>query len=127
MKDIKAKLIKLLEEVAKYLCIDLIPIEYEKLEIDNSRSIIKSILKILINIKYENNFIELAKYITHEMRHIFQIYWANLMNDKLAIIWEKELAQTKSSANIDVNSNEYNDYSLQVMELLMQYLLVSFI
>ena len=35
------------------------------------------------------------------------------MNDKL----KEELAQTKSPANIDVNSNEYNDYSLQAIEL----------
>ena len=39
------------------------------------------------------------------------------MNDKLARIWKEELAQAKSSANIDVNSNEYNDYSLQAIEL----------
>ena len=51
------------------------------------------------------------------MRHIFQIYYVNLMNDKLARIWKEELAQAKSSANIDVNSNEYNDYSLQAIEL----------
>ena len=105
MIDIKHKLIKLSEEVADYLGIDLIPIEYENLEIDDSRLILKPIPKIVINVKYENNFIESAKCVTHEMRHIFQIYYVNLMNDKLARIWKKELAQTKSSANIDVNSN----------------------
>lgn len=117
MIDIKHKLIKLSEEVAYYLGIDLIPIEYENLEIDDSRLILKPIPKILLNVKYENNFIESAKCITHEMRHIFQIYYVNLMNDKLARIWKEELAQAKSSANIDVNSNEYNDYSLQAIEL----------
>ncbi|MBP3503523.1 MAG: hypothetical protein J6K18_00140 [Bacilli bacterium] len=117
MKDIKDILIKLSEEVAEYLGIDLIPIEYENLEIDDSRLILKPISKIVINIKYENNFLESAKCITHEMRHIFQIYWANLMDDKFARIWKEELAQAKSSANINVNSNEYNDYSLQAIEL----------
>ncbi len=117
MKDIKDKLIKLSEEVAEYLGIDLIPLEYENLEIDDSRLILKPISKIVINIKYENNFLESAKCITHEMRHIFQIYWANLMDDKFARIWKEELAQAKSSANINVNSNEYNDYSLQAIEL----------
>ena len=39
------------------------------------------------------------------------------MNDKLARIWKEELAQAKSSVNIDVHSNEYNDYSLQSIEL----------
>ena len=117
MKDIKEKLIKLSEEVADYLGIDLIPIEYENLEIDDSRLILKPIPKIVINIKYEDNFTESAKCITHEMRHIFQIYYVNLMNDKLSRIWKEELAQAKSSANIDVNSNEYNDYSLQAIEL----------
>lgn len=39
------------------------------------------------------------------------------MNDKLARIWKEELAQAKSSANINVNSNEYNDYSLKAIEL----------
>jgi hypothetical protein len=83
MKDIKEKLIKLSEEVVDYLGIDLIPIEYEKLEIDDSRLILKPTSKIVINVKYENNFIESAKCITHEMRHIFQIYYVNLINDKL--------------------------------------------
>lgn len=83
MKDIKEKLIKLSEEVVDYLGIDLIPIEYEKLEIDDSRLILKPTSKIVINVKYENNFIESTKCITHEMRHIFQIYYVNLINDKL--------------------------------------------
>lgn len=117
MLDIKHKLIKLSEEVADYLGIDLIPIEYENLEIDDSRLILKPIPKIVISIKYEDNFTESAKCITHEMRHIFQIYWSNLMNDKLAKIWKEELTQVKSSANIDVNSSEYNDYSMQAIEL----------
>lgn len=117
MEDIQDKLIKLSEEVATYLGIDLIPIEYKNLEIDYSRLILKPILKIVISIKYEDNFAESAKCITHEMRHIFQIYYVNLMNDKLARIWKEELAQAKSSANINVNSNEYNDYSLQAIEL----------
>lgn len=117
MKDIKEKLIEISEEVANYLGIDLIPIEYENLEMDDSRLILKPIPKIVINIKYEDNFIESAKCITHEMRHIFQIYYVNIMNDKLARIWKEELAQAKSSANINVNSKEYNDYSLQAIEL----------
>ena len=57
MIDIKHKLIKLSEEVADYLGIDLIPIEYENLEIDDSRLILKPIPRIVINIKYKNNFI----------------------------------------------------------------------
>ncbi len=117
MKDIKDKLIKLSEEVADYLGIDLIQIEYKNLEIDDSRLVLKPIPKIVINIKYEDSFTESAKCITHETRHIFQIYYVNLMNDKLARIWKEELAQAKSSANINVNSNEYNDYSLQAIEL----------
>ena len=117
MIDIKQKVINISEEVADYLGLDLIPIEYENFEIDDSRLVLKPIPKIVISIKYEDNFIESAKCITHEMRHIFQIYYVNLMNDKLARIWKEELAQAKSSANINVNSNEYNDYSLQAIEL----------
>ncbi len=117
MIDIKEKLIKLSEEVSEYLGIDLLPIEYEKLDVDDSILVLKPTPKIIINKKYENDFVESAKCITHEMRHIFQIYWASLMNDKHARIWKEELAQAKSSANINVNSNEYNDYSLQAIEL----------
>lgn len=117
MIDIKHKVIKLSEEVADYLGIDIIPIECENLKIDDSRLVLKPVPKIVINVKYESNFIESAKCITHEMRHIFQIYYVNLMNDKLARMWKEELAQVKSSANINVNSNEYNDYSLQTIEL----------
>lgn len=46
MIDIRHKLIKLSEELADYLGIDLIPIEYENLEIDDSRLILKPILKL---------------------------------------------------------------------------------
>ena len=65
MKDIKDILIKLSEEVAEYLGIDLIPMEYENLEIDDSRLILKPIPKIALNVQYENNFIESAKCITN--------------------------------------------------------------
>lgn len=111
------KLIKLSEDVADYLGIEAIPVEYESLEIDDSRLVLKPIPKIVINKGYENDFIESAKCITHEMRHIFQIFWANLMNDKVAIQWKQELSRVKNSANINVNSSEYNNYSLQSIEL----------
>ena len=75
MIDIKHKLIKLSEEVADYLGIDLIPIEYKNIEIDDSRLVLKPIFKIVINIKYKDNFTESAKCITHETSHIFQIYY----------------------------------------------------
>ena len=80
-EQIKLIMVNNFKEYLAYM--DLIPIEYKNLEIDDSRLILKPIPKIVINVKYEDNFTESAKRITHEIRHIFQIYYVNLMNDKL--------------------------------------------
>lgn len=71
MKIIKVIIIKLAEEESEYLDIDLIPIESGELDIDNSRLVLKPTSKIIINKKYENDFIESTKCITHKMSHIF--------------------------------------------------------
>ncbi len=57
----KKQIKKLSEEVVDCLGIDLTPIEYENLEIDDSILIIKPISKIVINIEYENKFVKILK------------------------------------------------------------------
>lgn len=54
----------------------------------------------------------------HEYRHVFQIYYANLMNDELAKIWREELGTAKNSNNININNaTEFTEYSLQMIEI----------
>lgn len=63
---------QLSKKVADYLGLDEIPIEFGKIE-DDSILITKGIPKIVINEKYNGNYLECAKSITHEYRHAFQI------------------------------------------------------
>lgn len=54
----------------------------------------------------------------HEYRYVFQIYYANLMNDELAKIWREELGTAKNSNNININNaTEFTEYSLQMIEI----------
>lgn len=47
---------------------------------------------------------ECAKTITHEMRHLFQMFWAGLMNDDLARRWKEAFNNPISSENDNIIS-----------------------
>lgn len=54
-----------------------------------------------INKKFDKDYVECAKVITHEYRHIYQIYYANMFNDDSAGRWKKELSTLMNSSNMD--------------------------
>ena len=83
------KLDELAKRIANHLAVEELEIKFDKI-IDDSRLYPKEGL-IVINEKYKDNYIECAKSLAHEYRHVFQIYYANLMNDELAKIWREEL------------------------------------
>ena len=76
------KLDELAKRIANHLAVEELEIKFDKI-IDDSRLYPKEGL-IVISEKYKENYIECAKSLTHEYRHVFQIYYANLVNDELA-------------------------------------------
>lgn len=59
-------------------------------------------------------FIACAKAITHEYRHVFQIFYANMFNDERAKRWRSELSTLVNTSNMD---NEGMNYINQELEL----------
>lgn len=104
IKEIK----QLMQEVVDYLGLDLIPLEFDEIS-DDSRLITKPHLKLVINSKFENNYVECAKSITHELRHLFQITYVALMNDERAARWKEELSSAKTGNEVG--------YVMQELEL----------
>ena len=110
------KLNELSKRIADHLAVEELEIKFDKI-IDDSRLYPKKGF-IVINEKYKANYIECAKSLAHEYRHVFQIYYANLMNDELAKIWRDELWTAKNSNNININNaTEFTEYSLQMIEI----------
>lgn len=69
---------------------------------------------VAINKKFENDYVECAKAITHEYRHVFQIFYANMFNDERAKRWRSELSTLVNTSNMD---NEGMNYINQELEL----------
>ena len=76
------KIDELAKRIVNCLIVEELEIKFDKI-IDDSRLYPKEGL-IVISEKYKENYIECAKSLTHEYRHVFQIYYANLVNDELA-------------------------------------------
>ncbi len=87
-----------LDELSKRICnhlgLDVLEYKFENLGIEDSRLYIKEEY-IGINIKYKNNYLECAKCLSHEYRHVFQLYYMNIMNDERAKRWKEEFSNAK--------------------------------
>lgn len=81
--DMLEKIKALAERVAEYLGVEIIPIEFDNI-VDDSRLVLRPEVKIVINSKYQDDYFECAKAVTHEYRHLFQIFYANMFNDSRA-------------------------------------------
>lgn len=101
------KLDELAKRIANHLAVEELEIKFDKI-IDDSRLYPKEGL-IVINEKYKDNYIECAKSLAHEYRHVFQIYYANLMDDELAKIWREELHSVVTSGD--------TGYEMQLLEI----------
>ena len=106
-------LIKLQNEIAEHLGIDRLPIKYEELELDDSRLYLKEEY-VAINIKYKDNYLECAKAICHEYRHVFQIFYANLFDNERAIRWKKLIPNLVNSSTINKDGSNYVNQELEV-------------
>ncbi len=105
----------IVNKVVKKLGIEEVPIVFDASITDDSRLELRPTVRIVINEKHKDNFIEYTKCIVHEYRHLFQIFWARLMNDDIARRWKEELSKAISSSNLDQNSIE--DYYFQELEI----------
>lgn len=115
MKE-KQKLFKLVYDVAEHLGVDQLPVEFAPIGLDDSKLIISPKAKIVINSKFEDDFIECAKCITHELRHVYQIYYTQFINDNLSRVWKNEIADAKNS-NSFINTQANANYKLQAIEV----------
>ena len=102
----------LCQRVADRLGIDPLEIKFEEM-IDDSRLYIKEEY-VAINKKFEYDYVECAKAITHEYRHVFQIFYANMFNDDRARRWRVELSNLVNTSNIN---NKGSNYIGQELEL----------
>lgn len=117
--DINKKIETLSKKVVDHLGVEMIPISYDDSILDDSRLCVKPEVKLVINERHKNNYIECAKSIVHEFRHLFQIMYAFNFNDELAIRWRKAFQNTKSSENSDIlnNIDDSTEYVYQEIEI----------
>lgn len=102
----------LCQRIADRLGIDPLDIKFEEM-IDDSRLYIKEEY-VAINKKFEYDCVECAKAITHEYRHVFQIFYANMFNDDRARRWRSELSNLVNTSNM---SDKGSNYISQELEL----------
>ena len=88
MMDFK-RLNSLVDRLTEYLGIEKVPIEFSNVIKDDSRLVLQPKVKILVNNKYNNNYLECAKAVTHEYRHWFQLNWVSYIDDNLSKLWGK--------------------------------------
>ena len=112
-EEMLGKLIKLSMDVADLLGIDYLPIMFEEMA-EDSRIYFKEEY-IAINEKYKDNYIECAKCVTHELRHVYQLFYVRLSNDAKAKRMKEELANMKELDPNDLNS--ISNYSFQEIEI----------
>ena len=113
-EEMLGKLIPLSIEVSSYLEIDFLPIIFEELDEEESRIYFEEEY-IAINVKYKENYLECAKCITHELRHIYQVMYAATRNDNRAKVFKEELA---SPVALDSNNTiSITNYCIQLIEI----------
>lgn len=118
MKEIHKELKLLGNRIADHLGVDILPIEFVELSVEDSRLELKPTSKIQISDRYLTKYNKAAYCLAHGYRHVFQIYWASIMDDDLARLFKEDLASAKNSENINVNdNNELMEYSVQVIEV----------
>ena len=112
-EEMLGKLINLSMDVAEVLGIDYLPIMFEEMA-EDSRIYFEEEY-IAINEKYKDNFVECAKCVTHELRHVYQVFYVKLFNDAKAKRMKEELANMKELDPNDLNS--ISSYSFKEIEI----------
>lgn len=112
-EEMIGKMISLSMDVSNDLGVEFLPIVFEEMA-EDSRIYFKEEY-IGINNKFKDNYVECAKCVIHELRHIFQILYAKIFDDDRAKRFKYEFANAKE---LDVNNQEsINEYSFQEIEI----------
>lgn len=112
-EEMLGKLIPLSMEVCDSLEIDYVPIIFEELN-EDSRIYFEEDY-IGINKRFKDNYLECAKCICHELRHIYQLKYISESNDKRALRMKEEF---DNAVELDpTNQDSINRYSLQEIEI----------
>ena len=106
------KLDELSKRVCDHLGLDILPYKFEDLGIEDSRLYLKEEY-IGIHIKYKDDYIECAKSLTHEYRHVFQIYYVHVFDDNISKLWREALSKQVNSNNMK-NDREYIEQALEI-------------
>ena len=106
------KLKKLCKRISYRLGIKPLQIKFEEIS-DDSRLYIKE-KYVAINKKYENNYVETAKCIAHEYRHVFQIFYVQIFSDERSLRWKKELQSMNNSSNIGESGLNYLSQEIEL-------------
>ncbi|MDD3171749.1 MAG: hypothetical protein PHO86_05460 [Bacilli bacterium] len=106
------RLKQLCKRIADRLGIEPLEIKFEEM-IDDSRLYIKEEY-VAINKKFENDYVECAKAIAHEYRHVFQLFFVHMFPGERAERWKKELNQAINSLNINETGSNYISQELEL-------------
>ena len=114
-EEMLAKLIPFGDGVANYLGIDPVPIVFEELAKEDSRIYVKE-QYIAINEALNKNLYECLKCITHEYRHLYQLYFIALFKDDTSPLGDiARIYQDNFKHYVDVE--DYEGYMIQTIEL----------
>jgi len=102
----------LCQRITDRLGIDPLEIKFEEI-IDDSRLYIKEEY-VALNKKLENDYVECAKAITHEYRHLFQLFYVDMFDDDRARRWKNELSNYVNSSNINKAGINYISQELEL-------------
>ena len=88
-EEMISKLIKLSMHICKLLKIEMVPIIFEDIGIEDSRLYLNEPY-IAISEKYKDDYIECAKCVCHEFRHFYQIAYVKSNCDSKALRMKNE-------------------------------------
>ena|SRR5690554_5713805 len=103
---------QLCKRIADRLGIEPLEIRFEEM-IDDSRLYTKEEY-VAINKKFENDYVECAKAIAHEYRHVFQLFYIHMFSDERTERWKKELNLAINSSNINETGSNYISQELEL-------------
>lgn len=106
------------KRIAEHLGVEDLPYEFVYLKDESSRLELKPKARILISDRFLTKYAYAAYCLAHEYRHVFQVYWASLMDDDLARLFREDMVNAKNSDNINGNNEEeLLEYSIQTIEV----------
>ena len=113
-EEMLEKLIALSFKISSFLGIEALPIIFENIEPEDSRLYVKEEY-IAISEKHKQNYIECAKCLCHELRHVYQLFYTKLSDSPKALRMKNEFI---SPIILDTNSQEsIIQYMMQEIEI----------